>query len=121
MRTAFARYALTGGIALLLHLTVLEALLLGPLRSPEAATSIGFVAACAFNYTLQRQWVFGGSRSAAATLPRYAAVTLATLMLNVVLFAILVRCRLPPPVAQTTASGCVFVMNFHANRRLTFG
>jgi putative flippase GtrA len=118
---AFLRYVVVGGSALALHLAVLRGLLWTRACAPWAASAIGFVIACAFNYTLQRLWVFRSDRSHAVALPRYIAITTVMLGVNTVLFATLFGFGVPPLVAQTITTGCVFVLNFFANSRFTFG
>ena len=118
---AFLRYVIVGASALAIHLFVLQALLLMQACAPWIASAIGFIVACAFNYTLQRLWVFQSERSHAIALPRYVAITTFMLGVNTVLFATLFGFGLPPLVAQTLTTGCIFVLNFFANRRFTFG
>ena len=118
---AFFRYVVVGGTALGLHLIVLQALLVTHACAPWIASAIGFIVACTFNYTLQRLWVFRSGRSHAAALPRYVAITTFMLGVNTVLFATLFGFGVPPLVGQTLTTGCVFVLNFFANRRCTFG
>jgi putative flippase GtrA len=118
---AFLRYVVVGGGALGLHLSILQALLFVEACAPWIASAIGFVLACIFNYTLQRLWVFQSDRSHAIALPRYAAITTVMLGVNTILFAMLFGFGLPPLLAQTLTTGCVFVLNFFVNRRFTFG
>jgi putative flippase GtrA len=118
---AFLRYVIVGVAALGIHLVVLRTLLLADACAPWVASAIGFILACAFNYTLQRLWVFRSGRSHAVALPRYAAITIVMLGANTSLFAMLFGLGLPPLMAQTATTGCVFILNFFANRRLTFG
>lgn len=118
---AFLRYVIVGGLALGLHLAILQMLLLGAVCSPWAASAIGFVVACGFNYTLQSLWVFRSSRTHAVALPRYVAITTVMLGVNTILFVVLNGLGLTPVLAQTVTTGCVFVLNFLGNRRFTFG
>jgi len=53
----FARYVVVGGLAYLLHI----ALPVAGLPSATAASAVGFVGACIFNFTLQRTIVFRSS------------------------------------------------------------
>jgi putative flippase GtrA len=118
--TAFLRYFVVGSSALGLHLAVIWALLRADLCEAWVASVIGFVAACAFNYTAQRLWVFRSRRSHAAALPRYAAITTVMLGVNTALFSALYALGLPPLASQTLTTGAVFVLNFVANRHITF-
>jgi putative flippase GtrA len=119
--TPFLRYLVVGSGALGVHLVILEVLLLAGTHPPWIASAIGFVVACVFNYLLQRLWVFRSSRSHAITLPVYIAVTTIMLGVNTVLFVLLLRLSLPPLVAQTATTACVFILNFFSNRCITFG
>ena len=121
MPPAFPRYVLVGGTALLLHLAVIHALLAAAACDAWLASAIGFVLACAFNYAMQHVWVFRSTRPHAATLPRYFAVTGLMLCVNTALFTALYRAEIPPLAAQILTTGGVFVLNFLANRRFTFG
>ncbi len=117
----FLRYFLVGGLAFLVHLAVLESLLAAGLPSPTLCSSAGFVAGCVVNYTLQRAWVFRSDGSVAGTLSRYVLVTACMLGLNAALFALGNSVGgLPPSLAQTIATGCVFLGNFAANKLFTF-
>nr|WP_294546094.1 GtrA family protein [uncultured Rhodopila sp.] len=117
---AFLRYAIAGGLALALHLIVLQSLL--SIACPALpASAIGFVLACALNYTLQKLWVFRSSRAHAVALPRYVGITTVMLGVNTLLFGLLHGLGLAPLAAQTATTGCVFVLNFLGNRRFTFG
>jgi putative flippase GtrA len=118
---AFLRYVVVGGSALGLHLAVLQTLLWADACSAWAASAVGFVVACVFNYSLQRLWVFQSDRSHAVALPRYIAITTVMLGVNTALFAMLFGFGFPPLAAQTVTTGCVFVLNFFSNRHFTFG
>lgn len=118
--SAFVRYVVVGGAATLLHLLVLQGLIWGRVCVPWTASAMGFIAACALNYTLQRLWVFRSSRSHAAALPRYVAITTVMLGVNTLLFSALVRLGLTPVVAQLLTTGCVFLLNYFGNSRVTF-
>lgn len=119
--TAFLRYIVVGSAALGVHLVVLQALLLTEICPPWMASAIGFVIACVFNYLLQRLWVFRSSRSHMIALPVYAAITTVMLGVNTALFTLFLGLGLPPLVAQTATTACVFVLNFFGNRHITFG
>jgi len=118
---AFLRYGIVGGFAFGLHLALLQILLLSAACPAWAASAIGFVLACVFNYALQMLRVFRSGRSNVVAVPRYMAITTVMLGVNIVLFVMLNRLGLKPVVAQTITTGCVFVLNFHGNRRFTFG
>lgn len=117
---SFARYIAVGGTALGLHLLVLQLLLLAGTQA-SSASATGFVMACVFNYSMQRLWVFRSARSHKAALPRYVGITTAMLMVNTALFTLLYQAGVPPLAAQCVTTACVFLLNYFANRHVTFG
>jgi putative flippase GtrA len=117
---SFTRYVAVGGTALGLHLVVLRMLLLEGAQA-SAASATGFAIACIFNYSMQRLWVFRSARSHSAALPRYVAITTTMLVVNTALFTLLYQAGLPPSAAQIATTGCVFLLNYFANRHVTFG
>lgn len=79
------RYATVGGLTLAIYIGLGQLLHHSGLSVPWQA-SLSFIAAVAFNYLLQRSWVFEDSRSARDSLPKYVlmiavgyAINLATL------------------------------------------
>ena len=121
MSFAALRYVVVGGTALAIHLMVLQLLLRMHACAPWMASAFGFIVARLLNYTLQRLWVFRSDRSHATALPRYVAITGVMMAVNTAAFAMLFACGLPPLPAQTLTTGGVFVLNFFANCRFTFG
>ncbi|HQT79781.1 MAG TPA: GtrA family protein [Rhodopila sp.] len=97
-----------------------QALIWGRVCVPWTGSAIGFVAACGLNYTLQKLWVFRSSRSHTVTLPRYVAITTVMLGVNTALFSGLLSLGLLPVPAQLVTTGCVFVLNYLGNSRITF-
>jgi putative flippase GtrA len=117
----FARYFVSGCAALGVQLAVLEGLLALRLLPPVPSSAVGFVLACAVNFTLQRQWVFRSERAVGAAGLRYVLVTAAMLGVNVAIFALLdAPIGLPPWLAQSLTTASVFILNFFCNRRFTF-
>jgi putative flippase GtrA len=117
----FASYFVVGGAAFVLHVAVLEGLLAYGFQPAWLASAIGFVVACLANFTLQRLVVFRSRRSLHSAAWRYAAVTLAMLGVNTILFSFLNSLLgVPPLAAQTVTTGSVFVLNFVCNRHFTF-
>ena len=120
--SAFARYIVAGGSAFAVHLAVLELLLTAGVAPAFLASAAGFVVACVVNYSLQRVWVFRSGRGLVDSAVRYAGVTVVMLAVNTALFALLqAGLGLSPALAQTFATGGVFVLNFFCNRSFTFG
>ena len=117
----FGRYLVSGFVALAVHLMVLTVLVETVALNASVATSIGFVSGLIVNYLIQHRWVFRATGAHSVLFARYAAVTLVTFALNILLFRIafygLGLWYLP---AQILASGVIFVANFIINLQYTF-
>ena len=72
--------------------------------------SLPFVVAVAFNYVLQRVWVFEDSRPIASSLPKYGIMIVIGYVINL-LALIALSPRLPLMVAQLTAAALVVISN----------
>lgn len=103
------RYAAVGGLTLAIYLVCSETV--HGLALPLIwQASLPFIAAVAFNYVLQRAWVFGDSRPTAASLPKYGIMIVIGYVINVLaLFAL--SPRMPLVLAQLTAAALVVVSN----------
>jgi putative flippase GtrA len=82
----FVRYGVSGGAAIGTHLAVLAALVELAGNPAILASAIGFACGTFVNYALQHRFVFARSSGHGLYLPRYGAVTLATMTLNTALF-----------------------------------
>ena len=117
----FGRYLVSGGTAAATHFAVLIALVEAAAVEATVASAIGFVLACAVNYTLQYGFTFGSAVPHAVAGSRYAAVTSATLLVNTAIFWLLASMiGVPYVVAQVFATGVVVVLNFFINMHYTF-
>lgn len=121
MLRQFARYFISGCLALAVHLAVL-ALLVELFAIPAiAATAAGFVVGLVVNYAIQHAWVFRVDGEHERFFVRYVLITIVTFILNMVLFWVGHQViGLWYPVAQIAATGIVFVLNFGINRLYTF-
>jgi len=119
--TEFLRYGLSGATAVATLLAVLTALveLAGSPATP--ASVVAFGCATLVNYSLQHSFVFGRSRGHALYLPRYLAVTSATMLLNALLFWTLASgVGVHYLASQALTLGVIVPINFVINRSFTF-
>ncbi|MEM7098535.1 MAG: GtrA family protein [Pseudomonadota bacterium] len=117
----FARYFLSGCVALAVHLSVLAALVELFSFDEVAASGIGFVFACIVNYCIQYFYVFRVSDRLATRALRYVVITVFTLLLNMVVFYLIIQFSgLHYALAQGLTTGFIFVVNFVLNSLWTF-
>jgi putative flippase GtrA len=117
----FARYFVSGSLALATHLIVLMTLVELLAMSASLATSIGFFIGLSVNYIIQRRWVFHVDGAHRVLFVRYVGITLATFGVNILLFRIAYEgLGLWYPLAQVLATGIIFVANFVINLHYTF-
>lgn len=117
----FIRYFCSGGLAMLLHFSILILFIEHFSIDPLIATTSGFCLAVIFNYTVQFYWTFKVKGPHLHFFTRYLAVTLVTLCINNGLFwAALSLLHLPYLMAQILATGTVFLINFFINHFYTF-
>ncbi len=117
----FAKYFLSGCLALAVHLAVL-ALLVELFATPAViATAAGFAVGLVVNYAIQHAWVFGVAGAHERYFVRYVLITIVTFVLNIGLFWVGHHViGLWYPVAQIVATGIVFILNFGINKLYTF-
>lgn len=121
LATQFLRYGITGGVALTTHLAVMWVAVetLGTLK--PLASAIGFACAIPINYILQYRFVFRSDAEHVASFLRYVAVTLATMVLNVALFwMLLALLQAHYLIVQCVTTVIVLMTNFAVNRTFTF-
>jgi putative flippase GtrA len=117
----FVRYLLSGGAAAAVHLVVLVAAVELVRVAKPLASAVGFCCAVLVNYGLQHRFVFGRTSRHGVFLPRYVAVTLGTLVLNVALFWLLTQeMGVPYVLSQVLTIGLIVPVNFTLNRTFTF-
>jgi putative flippase GtrA len=115
------RYGISGSAAAATLLVVLTLLVEVAGITETLASTIGFACAVAVNYTLQHCFVFDRERGHALYLPRYLAVTMATLALNTVLFwALSSGLGMFYLASQVITIGVIVPINFVINRSFTF-
>jgi putative flippase GtrA len=117
----FCRYLVSGGAAVAVHLALLFALVEHLGADETLATSVGFFLGSVVNYLLQYHVVFKSRSRHLNAFVRYGAVTLIMLGVNAIVFRLLTDgFGMWYMLAQATATGMVFVLNFLVNRSFTF-
>lgn len=116
-----ARYAVSGGLSALTHLTVgLAGTHLLTLPAVPAST-LGFAASVMVSYLLQHLWVFRSSTGHTVAGPRFLTVTAAALTLNTVILWIGADLLGGPyPAVQAVALLLIPALNYALNSRWTF-
>lgn len=91
MKQQAIRFAVVGVVATLTHIGILT---LGVERfgmNPVLASTLGFIAAVAASYVLNRRWTFKSTESHGKTLWRFVVVSLFGLALNTAMMVVLVQ------------------------------
>jgi putative flippase GtrA len=118
-RTIFLRYFFFGSCAVGVNLVVLTLLIeLGGVYR-TLASAVGFLAAVAVNFLLQRRFTFRSNTSLRTGGMLFLAFALVTLTLNTLIFDVLSR-HIHYIAAQMTATLMMFLVNYQLNRRFTF-
>lgn len=118
MRTLFL-FAMAGGVATGTHYAILITLVhLG--EAPVTATSLGALSGSLINYGLNRRYAFRSRRAHLEALPRYLVTAGAGWALNGMVVGMIAGQRVHYLVAQSAATGLVFLWNFFVNRWWTF-
>ena len=116
-----ARYLVAGGVALLVHLAVLTALVEYTSLSELVSTSIGFLCAVPVNFHLQRTFVFRSSGAYGAEFTKYSVVTASTFLLNAFIFSVINSIiGIQYALAQMITTAVVLIVNFAINYFFTF-
>ncbi len=122
MRAQILRFLLVGGLATLIHYSILILLVQTKTFEPVIASNIGFSISAFFNYILNRKHTFRSTRRHDAALPRFAIVATTGLMINTfLLWLISTVLGLHYLIAQVIATGTTLIWNFWLNRVWTFG
>jgi putative flippase GtrA len=115
------RFLIVGGIATALQYAILFALTGSAGLPPLLASSIGFVASAAANYTLNRRFTFRSDVNYVAGLERFSIIAGGGLALNAIVMAGGTAVAGMDYVAsQLVATAVVLLWNFHLNRLWTF-
>ena len=115
------KFGLVGGVGYLINLAVF-ALLAGVFDIHHIAAAIGaFVVAVSNNFFWNRHWTFEkGERPAHFQAARFFAVSIASLVVNLVVLELLVSGGLGELPAQAIAVAVAMPFNFVGNKLFTF-
>ncbi len=117
----FIRYFICGGMAVLIHFSLLILLVEKFNIDAVISTSAGFCLAVIFNYFAQFYWTFRPNGSHKRIFLRFLGVTFITLNINTGLFWFLTEFqKFPYLISQVIATGAVFLLNFIINHHFTF-
>lgn len=117
----FIRFAVVGGLASAVYLSLTAVLLVGGLHYMAAAT-IGYLTAIATNFSVNRQWTFApGVRRVRIQALSFLGVQLSVGAMNLSLLHILVIAGVSPvPLAQLVSAAVLLPLNFLASQRFGF-
>jgi putative flippase GtrA len=117
----FGRFLVVGGIATALQYAILFALTGAAGVQPLLASSVGFVASAAANYTLNRRFTFRSDVNYFAGLERFSIIAGVGLALNATVMAAgTALAGINYIASQLVATAVVLLWNFHVNRLWTF-
>ena len=104
----YPRYGVVGILTLGVYLLAGQALVAAG-ATATAIAALSFLSAIAFNYILQKAWVFADVRPVAASLPKYTVMTALGFVINIVALRLLVPVM--PLVAAQLASATLVVLS----------
>jgi putative flippase GtrA len=117
----FIDFAVVGAVGTGAHFVTLILLVQTAGWPPVAATTAGFLAGAIVNYALNYSLTFQSQAQHRDAMPRFLAIAFASMLVNVAIFWVLVHgMALHYLLAQIIATAVVLVVNFLANRALTF-
>lgn len=118
----FLDFAAVGAVGTAAHFATLIALVQALGWPPAAATTAGFLVGAVVNYGLNYRLTFQSQARHAVALPRFLAIAVAGMGLNLAIVWALVHWQgVHYLIGQVVATVTVLVFNFLANRALTFG
>ncbi len=121
LKSEVVRYLIAGGTAFLVLMIVLIFLVEVFTVNEVVATAIALICATPVNYSLQKKFVFRSQAPVGNSFIIYCVVTVATMVLNVQLFYLLVKYTpLHYTLAQLITTAFIVILNYFVNRHLTF-
>jgi putative flippase GtrA len=118
----FVDFAAVGAVGTAAQFAILILLVQSIGWPPALATTAGFLVGAAVNYGLNYHLTFQSRAHHAVAVPRFLAIALASMLLNVAIVWALVHWQtLHYLLGQVVATTVVLAVNFVANRALTFG
>jgi len=118
----FVAFGGVGAIATAIQYLILVLLteVLG--ADPVVASTIGYISSALLNYTLNYRFTFASDKPHVVAIQVFTLVALAGSILNAgIMYAMVHGFGANYLVAQVFATGVVFLWNFFAHRRFTFG
>lgn len=120
LTTQVTQFLVSGGVATLIHWTVMS-LLIREGWQPVVATTMGALAGSVFNYVLQFYWTFSGIGVHDRAMPTYTCTVVLAWCVNAALFYFLTSLvHTGLVVAQACTTATVAVMNFILYKRIVF-
>ena len=117
----FGRYFVSGGIATVMHYSILTSLVEIAKLDATVATAIGYFLSSVGHYLLCYHWAFKSSVHHGQASIRFAAVAASSLLLNTGLFWLLHEAAgLWYLLAQVITTALLLLVNFALNSRFTF-
>jgi putative flippase GtrA len=117
----FIDFAVVGVVGTAAHFVTLILLVQSASWAPAIATTAGFLVGALVNYALNYRLTFQSQASHADAVPRFLAIALLSMLLNVVIVWVLVHWNgMHYLLGQVIATSVILVVNFVANRALTF-
>lgn len=117
----FVDFAVVGAVGTAAHFVTLILLVQSAGWTPALATTAGFLVGALINYGLNYRLTFQSRASHAVTMPRFLAIALLSMLLNIGIVGVLVHWNaMHYLLGQAVATLVVLVVNFVANRALTF-
>lgn len=119
MNAPFTRFVMVGGMATALQFVLLVAFVeLGGMRA-VVASALSFSISAVFNYILNYRLTFESSRRHMSAFPRFVAVAMIGLAINVLVFAVF-NMFIFYVVAQMFATGAAMLSNYFLHKKWTF-
>jgi putative flippase GtrA len=114
------RFTVIGGVATIVHYTILVSLVEGLHATPLLGSSIGFIAGVVVGFFLNRRFTFTEARPLGASFAKYAMVYAIGFALNATMLQTLIHFGLWYLAAQAAATAIVLVWNFIGARFFAF-
>jgi putative flippase GtrA len=117
----FLDFAVVGAVGTAAHFATLILLVQSAGWMPAVATTAGFLVGALVNYGLNYHLTFQSQARHAVAMPRFLAIAALSMLLNVAIVWVLVHWNsVHYLLGQVVATSVVLVVNFVANRALTF-
>lgn len=117
----FVDFTAVGAVSTAVHFVTLILLVQSADWPPALATSAGFLVGALTSYVLNYHLTFSSHARHAAAAPRFLVIAALSMLLNLAIFSVLVHgLSAHYLLGQAVATAVVLIVNFVANRALTF-